>query len=110
MPKPFSICLLQLAILTSDPVFAPHYLRAVRSASRSSSTVLDWVKALGLALDPKEDSPAPPAWYDATYSAEWARLHAFFQRTRLHQHWSQVSVEDYAWWAMRAARFTFVQE
>lgn len=107
---PFSICLLQLAILTSDPVFAPHYLRAVRSASRSSSTVLDWVKALGLALDPKEDSPAPPAWYDATYSAEWARLHAFFQRTRLHQHWSQVSVEDYAWWAMRAARFTFVQE
>lgn len=107
---PFSICLFQLAVLTSDPAFAPHYLKTVRTASRSYSTVLDWVKALSKALKPEQDALGPPTWYDAQYAAEWTQHHAFFQLTRLHHSWSTLSTDDYAWWAMRAARFTFVQE
>lgn len=107
---PFTVCMFQLAVLTSDSEFAPHYLRALRGAARTHSTVLDLVATLGRALDPQPDDPPPPAWYDAQHSAAWARQHAFFQRSRLHHHWARVSADDYAWWAMRAARFTFVQE
>ena len=107
---PFTICMFQLAVLTSSPEFAPYYLRAMRSlASDSSSTVRDWTSTLGALLDPSA-TKQQASWYDGGQEAEWRRLYLYFQSSRLHHTWSNVKIADYSRWAARASRFTFAQE
>jgi hypothetical protein len=107
---PFTICMFQLAVLTSSPEFAPHYLRAMRSfASDSSSTVRDWTSTLDTLFDLPAMKPYP-TWYSEGQEAEWRRLYLFFQHSSLRRAWDSVPITDYSHWATRASRFTFAQE